>query len=222
MGFVSDLKAKRAAKKAQAEYERLHGQWEEDVVLLKKLIEVFTAASNGEDAVGNYIVQKGGERTLWSGVAIFHETGRTPSQYVGSSSGFSIPVVAGIRYRVGATRGTLVPGSELQMDKDQGQVMLTSKRIIFTGGVKSQEWLFDKLIGASTNEDETDYLFNVSNRQKTSGLRFDVVSGREFNRFFALALSASEHGFDSVLKELSGIQKRIGGEEPKLELPAAE
>jgi hypothetical protein len=217
MGWLENMKDKRAAKAADSEYHHLHSEWAEDVELLKKLIAVFTAASKGEDSAPNVVVQKDGEIALWGATGIFHETGRTPSQYVGGSSGFSIPVVAGIRYRVGAMKGTVIPGEELQMDKDSGNVLLTSARIIFFGGIKTQEWRFDKLLGASTSPDETDFFFNVSNRQKTSGIRFDAPSGREFNRFLALAISAAENGFAPVLKELHGIEERIAKEEPVLE-----
>ena len=222
MGWIADWKAKKAAKLELAQQERALTRWNEDVALLGKLIEVFTDASNGKDSVENYIIQKDEERTIWKSTAVFHETGRTPSSYVGRSSGFSIPVVAGIRYRVGATQGQLVPGVELQMDKDEGIVVLTTSRIIFTGPIKSQEWRFDKLLGASTNEDESDYFFNVSNRKTTSGVRFDVRSGREFNRFFALALSAAEHGYPAVLEELDGIKGRIAQEKPVFQLPPPE
>jgi len=221
MSWLSDLKAKRADKAATNEYNRLHTIWQEDVDTLKKLITVFTAASNGEDSVPNTLMQKPGENTLWTATGIFHETGRTPSTYVGGSSGVSIPVVAGIRFRVGATKGTIIPGEELQIDKDRGVVMLTTQRLIFTGPTKTQEWNFDKLLQLSTNEDETDYFISVANRQKTSGVRFDSTTGREFNRFLGSATSAHEAGFAAVLKELHAIEKRIYDEEPKLALPSA-
>ena len=222
MGWIANLKAKRADKAATNEYNRLHTIWQEDVDTLKKLITVFTAASNGEDSVPNTLMQKKGENTLWKATGIFHETGRTPSTYVGGSSGVSIPVVAGIRFRVGATKGTIIPGEELQIDKDQGVVMLTTERLIFTGPTKTQEWNFDKLLQLSTNDDESDYFINVSNRQKTSGVRFDPTTGREFNRFLGSATAAHEHGFAALLKELHAIEKRIYEEEPKLETPTKE
>ena len=219
MGWIASFKAKRADKAATNEYNRLHEIWQEDVQSLTKLITVFTAASKGEDSVPNRLMQQKGEHTLWTATAIFHETGRTPSHYVGGSSGVSIPVVAGVRFRVGATQGTIIPGEELQMDKDQGVVMLTTQRLIFTGPTKTQEWNFDKLLQLSTNEDQTDYFINVANRQKTSGVRFDSKTGREFNRFLGSATSAHESGYAAVLKELHAIEKRIHEEEPKLELP---
>ena len=220
MSIFSDFKTKRADKAATREFEHLHAVWEEDRATLDKLIEVFTAASKGEDSVPNTLMQKSGEVTLWRADAVFHEVGKTPTRYAGRSSGVSVPVVAGIRFRVGAMQGTAIPGVELQMDKDEGVVMLTTQRLIFTGPIKTQEWDFDKLLNLATNEDQSDYFISVSNRQKTSGVRFFPSVGREFNRFLGCATSVNESGFASVLKELHEIEKRIVTEEPKLTLPS--
>jgi hypothetical protein len=221
MSWYSDFKAKRADKKATLAFNAAHAIWEEDLATLEELTETVLAASKGEDSVSNSLMQKSGEHTLWSGPAIFHEVGRTPSHYVGSSSGFSVPVVGGIRFRVGATRGTIIPGEEFQMDKDQGTVMLTTQRLVFTGPLKTQEWNFDKLLALSTNEDETNYLIHVSNRQKTSGIRFSPEDGREFNRFLGSAAAIHESGYEAVLKELAELKATAIKEEPQLVLPSS-
>jgi hypothetical protein len=75
---------------------------------------------------------------------------------------------------------------------------------------------------ASTTPDQSDYFLSVSNRQKTSGVRFDPATGREFNRFLGSATAVNEHGIEEVLKELKGIEKRIYEEEPKLTPPSAQ
>jgi hypothetical protein len=222
MSWFSDFKAKRANKSATKAHNEAHAYWEEDFATLEKLISVVTAASKGEDGVPNTLMQKEGERTLWQNSAIFHEVGRPPGRYVGGSSGVSVPVGGGVRFRVGAQRGTLIPGAEMQMDKDEGVVMLTTERLIFLGPIKTQEWNFDKLLMLSTTPDESDYFINVSNRQKTSGVRFDPVTGREFNRFLGAAAAINEHGYDEVLDELDKLKKTAIAEEPKLALPHPE
>lgn len=221
MSWFSDFKLKRADKKALQAHSALQAAWQEDIATLDKLIEVFTAASKGEDAIPNTLMQKAGERTLWKATGIFHETGRTPSSYVGGSSGVSIPVGGGVRFRVGAMRGQVIPGEELQMDKDQGVVMLTTERLIFTGPIKTQEWKFDKLLQISTTDDESDYFISVSNRQKTSGVRFEPATGREFNRFLGSAAAVNESGYEAVLNELASLKKQALTEEPQLVLPSA-
>lgn len=215
MSWFSDFKAKRAAKKAAQAHAYALAEWQEDCATLDRIISVITAARNGEDSVPNTLMQAPGEYTLWSATGIFHETGRTASQYVGGSSGVSIPVGGGVRFKVGAQRGTIVPGTEMQMDKDQGVVMLTNERLVFTGPVKSQEWKFDKLLMLSTSEDESDYYISVSNRKTNSGVRFDPATGREFNRFLGAATAVNEHGYEKVLDELESLKKQALAEEPK-------
>ena len=219
MSWFSDFKAKRANKAAIKVFNAAHDIWKEDFASLEKLTAAVVAASKGEDVVGNTLMQKSGERTLWSGSAIFHEVGREPSRYVGGSSGVSMPIGGGIRFRVGAQRGVMVPGAEMQMDKDQGSVLLTTERLIFVGPIKTQEWNFDKLLMLSTTPDESDYYISVSNRQKTSGIRFDPATGREFNQFLGSAAAIHEQGYDDVLSELEQLKKVAIEVEPKLALP---
>jgi hypothetical protein len=219
MGFWADLKAKRALKKALKEYEQNHADWQRDVEIFKKIEEAFMLAVKGEDSVTNNTVQKKGEVILWEGKGQFHETGRTPGHYVGSSSGFSIPLVGGIRYRVGAQRGTFVPGEEVQAYKEIGQVLLTTERLLFNGQMNTKEWAFAKWNGASTTADESDYIFFVSNRQKTSGINLGAAQGREFNRFLAQAINCAEQGVDVVLKSVRTQLKELAEDEPKMPTP---
>ncbi len=221
MGFFADFRAKRADKRATQEFDRQHFLWQEDIAQLDKLIEVFTAAAKGEDSVPNTLMQKPGEIAVWTGRAVFHEAGRTPTRYVGRSSGVSIPIGGGIRFRVGAMQGTAVPGEAYQMDKDEGIVMLTTERLVFAGPIQTQEWNFDKLLMLSTTPDESDYFISVSNRKTTSGVRFSPEVGREFNRFLGSASAAHESGIAPLLEELESLKEQAISSEPKLVLPSS-
>jgi hypothetical protein len=220
MGWFSDRKAKKADQRAKAEFELDHSKWQETLAIYENAEAVYKAAVQGKDSVDNFLVQKPGEIALWTANAAFHEASKSPSRYVGSSSGFSIPIVAGVRYRVGATRGTLIPGDEFQMEKDTGTVLVTTERIVFTGSLKTQEWVFSKMVGASRSPDNTDYNINVSNRQKASGLRFNPQKGKEFECFLALGMGATEDGISTVFKVLSDEIEKIKKEEPVLVLPS--
>ena len=217
MGFFNDLLGDPKGKKAQREVDRLHKEWSEDVATLAKLKAAFIAVQDGEDAESHNMIKKDGEFVIWAGEGQFHEAGRTAGQFVGSSQGFSIPVVAGIRYRVGAQRGTFIPGEEIQVYKDTGQVYLTTDRLVFNGLTNTAEWKFDKWIGAGASPDGGDFIFHVSNRKKSSGILFDKDVGEEFNRFLAFALIHVNDGLDRVMKEIKGLEERIPTEEPKLQ-----
>lgn len=219
MGFIADFKAKRAAKKAQALFDLQLNDWNLEHQALLTSLDIFTGAAKGDEPEDNQLVQKAGELVLWSGSAVFHEAGRTPSRYVGSSQGFSIPIVAGVRYRVGSTRGTLIPGEEMQMEKEVGLVKLTNQRLIFAGSANAAEWQFAKFLSAGTNPARNDFIFAVSNRKKTSGLRFSNEDGIAFSRLLALALYSYENGIPATIKEIKSAIKEIESQKPKLILP---
>ena len=222
MGFIANFKAKRAAKRAQSVYESALLDWERENKVLAQALEIFTAASAGNQPDDQSLVQKKGELVLWTGTAIYHVAGRTPSRYSGSSTGFSIPIAAGIRFRVGSHQGQMIPGEEMQMDKDQGMVKLTNQRLIFAGPIATTEWAFSKLLSTFSNPDRTDFIFGVSNRQKSSGLRFTPDDGYAFSHLFALGLYSYENGIPATIQAIENELKEGATDKPKLELPASE
>ena len=221
MGFIADFKAKRAAKRAQAQFELETYQWQSELELLNTALDIFTNAAKGDEPEDHQLVQKKGELVLWTGQAIFHEAGRTPSTYKGGSAGVSIPVVAGVRLRVGQFSGTVIPGAEMQIDKEAGLVKLTNQRLIFAGSLNTTEWSFAKMLSAARNEEGNDFIIGVSNRKKTSGLKFSAADGKAFARLFALALYAYENGIPETIKEIKSEITRRNKEKPKLELAAS-
>jgi len=221
MGFFADLKTKRAAKKAQAVYELEMYEWDLENKALTSALDIFSGAAKGDEPDDNQLVQKAGELVLWTGTAIFHEAGRTPSRYVGASSGFSIPIVAGIRYRVGATKGSIIPGDEMQIEKEAGLVKLTNQRLIFAGSANTCEWLFSKFLSAGSNPTHNDFLFAVSNRKKTAGLSFSPEDGKAFAHLIALALYSFEKGIPATVTAIKKELKESEEKKPKLILPAS-
>ena len=216
MGFIANWKAKRANKEAMANYDLQINDWRTDVEIFQKIREAFLIATKGEDVVSNQTIQKPGEIVLWKAQGQFHEAGRGAGSYQGSSQGLSIPVVAGIRYRVGATRGTFVSGDPIQNYGEVGDVILSNQRVMFNGMFNTKEWAFAKWNGAAASADETDYIFHVSNRQKTSGVLFSAHDGREFNRFLSCALIAAEYGMDRVIKEIDKNVKELEEDKPAI------
>jgi len=220
MGFIADFKARRAAKRAQAQFELETYQWQSELDLLNTALDIFTNAAKGDEPEDHQLVQKKGELVLWTGQAIFHEAGRTPSTYKGGSAGVSIPIVAGVRVRVGQFSGTVIPGQEMQIDKEAGLVKLTNQRLIFAGSLNTSEWSFAKMLSAARNEEGNDFIIGVSNRKKTSGLKFTAADGKAFARLFALALYAYENGIPETIKEIKSEITRRNKEKPKLVLTA--
>ena len=219
MGFIANFKAKRAIKKAKALYETQLFEWDQENQVLTQALEIFTNASAGSEPADHSLAQKKGELVLWTGTGIYHEAGRGASTYVGGSQGVSIPLVAGIRYRVGSFKGQVVPGEEMQIDKDQGMVKLTNQRLIFAGPIATSEWVFSKLLSSFSNPDRTDFIFGVSNRKKSSGIKFSPEDGYAFAHLFALALYSYENGIPATIKAIKDELKEGQGDKPKLVLP---
>jgi hypothetical protein len=78
MGFFSNFKAKRAAKRAQSAYELELYEWDRENQVLAQALEIFTDASSGSEPDDHSLVQKKGELVLWTGHAIYQMAGRTP------------------------------------------------------------------------------------------------------------------------------------------------
>jgi hypothetical protein len=113
----------------------------------------------------------------------------------------------------------MIPGVEMQMDKDQGMVKLTNQRLIFAGPIATTEWAFAKLLSTFSNPDRTDFIFGVSNRQKSSGLRFSPEDGYAFAHLFALALYSYEKGIPATIQAIEDELKEGATDKPQLELP---
>jgi hypothetical protein len=219
MGFFADFKAKRAAKRAQANYELELFEWDRENQVLAQALEIFTGASSGSEPDDHSLAQKKGELVLWTGYGIYQVAGRTPSTFSGGSQGVSIPIVAGIRYKVGSFKGRTIPGVEMQMDKDQGMVKLTNQRLIFAGPIATTEWAFAKLLSTFSNPERTDFILGVSNRQKSSGLRFSPEDGYAFSHLFALALYSYENGIPATIEAIENELKEGTADKPQLVLP---
>ncbi len=113
----------------------------------------------------------------------------------------------------------MIPGEEMQLDKDQGMVKLTNQRLIFAGPIATTEWAFSKLLSSFSNPDRDDFIFGVSNRQKSSGIRFTPEDGYAFAHLFALALYSYEKGIPATIKAIKDELKEGQADKPKLVLP---
>jgi hypothetical protein len=97
-------------------------------------------------------------------------------------------------------------------------VKLTNQRLIFTGPLATSEWAFTKLLSSFSNPERTDFIFGVSNRKKSSGLRFTPEDGYAFAHLFALALYSYEKGIPETIKNIKSELKESETSKPKLML----
>ena len=78
-----------------------------------------------------------------------------------------------MRYRIGGTKGTYVPGDEKPTIIDTGTLVITTARAVFMGSKQSREWAWSKLIGFREDDPAIAWTtIAVSNRQKVSGISY--------------------------------------------------
>jgi hypothetical protein len=122
-------------------------------------------------SVDGFMLKKGELATfIFRGVGLV-EPRRTPGQWSGGSHGVSIHVAKGLNYRVGQSRGTYTQGEERPTVIDTGNFLVTDQRFIFAGSKRTIEWSYTKLVGFSLEQAGMS-IFNVSNRQKASGVAY--------------------------------------------------
>lgn len=61
MGLIADFKARRVAKRAQAQFELETYQWQSELDLLNTALDIFTNAAKGDEPEDHQLVQKKGE-----------------------------------------------------------------------------------------------------------------------------------------------------------------
>jgi len=65
------------------------------------------------------------------------------------------------------------------------------------------------------------YFIGVSNRQKTSGLRFSPFDAQFFSRIFAMALFAYEEGVLATVKTIKNEIQQLAAEKPVLSIESS-
>lgn len=208
MGFFEKLKQNQAQRRYEADLER----WQFKYDQVKELYEDAQALVAGELAQDETPIRlKPGEDifAVVEGAGLV-EPRRLPGQWVGGSRGISVPIVKGVRYRVGASQGAYQQGAEQQTMVDVGTAVITSQRVVFMGPKYTREWAYSKLIGYQHGDGAT-YL-HVSNRQKVSGIAHGGSASVVLRLEVALA---RHHGEEAeILQELAEDLKSIEGERP--------
>ena len=231
MGIFSRIKSWRENSRERLEYEgkirderevrSRHRAWERDLSESESLVrDLRNWRDLVDESQGSDIITKKGEEILitarGAGLA---ETRRQRGHYSGGSHGVSFRIAKGVRYRVGAHRGTFEQGEEAQTLIDTGTFVVTNMRAVFVGSKQNREWAWSKLISVSRDAmpsgDEM-LLMAVSNRQKVSGVIGDPESIDSIHQRVELGVAIyGEHereffaDLDRQLEELVASEPRI-------------
>ena len=153
------------------------------------------------------------ERMLLAVVgAILIETRRGAGHWQGANQGVSVhvPGTRSMRYRIGATRGTFVQGDESPTPIDEGTFTITNQRATFVGAKQTREWLWAKLVGIAHQGATPWTAIAVSNRQKTSGVGYDVEHAGLIRFWIDLATARANGTADTLIAELEAERAALG------------
>jgi hypothetical protein len=102
-------------------------------------------------SVPGLLTQKG-ESPYWREAGAILEEKVVDRQYVGGSQGVSVRIMKGVSYRVGAQRGHLVSTTGV-VPVSNGELVITSKRLIFVGTAKGFNIRLDKVLNLELHSD---------------------------------------------------------------------
>lgn len=145
------------------------------------------------EPVGALALQKD-EKLIYSlplvGLTEYQSTG---SSYSGMNAGVSFPLFGRVRGNVGGQGGQILKNPEQLMLVDQGIVMYTNQRIIFSGAKLVRDWDLGKIVSLEAGANGLNVKLAVSNRDRTSGLQaltiFDFGPGYLAGYVFTLQSS---------------------------------
>jgi hypothetical protein len=120
------------------------------------------------------------------------EPRKQPERWSTGYTGFSFRLARGVHYRVTVGKGSKEPREEVPTAVDTGAATITDRRVVFQGSRRTREWTFDKLLGYHNDGRVPVTLFQVSNREKVSGLLYDRGNAEEVH--FRLALALAHYG----------------------------
>jgi hypothetical protein len=199
-----------------AAYQRAQDAWQADDDELARMVEAArTYAGSPTPPVGSPVVLRRGERAFtWVPTARLIEVQRAPGTYAGGYSGFSFRVAKGIRFSVGGSKGTYVPGPEQMKITDVGSATVTNQRIVFTGSRNSREWAYAKLISVEHDPARPITMIGVSNRQKVSGIAHSAEASAAFRFNLGLALAHARDDLPAFVAALEAERAEHAGNRP--------
>jgi hypothetical protein len=111
----------------------------------------------------------------------------------------------------------LVPPSTL---RSSGEVVVTTRRVIFSGPKGNREWLLAKLTGVAHSTASPSTVMRVDNRQRLSGLLFEAEAAYRFQFYLSLALAEAQNDLAGFRTHLAQSQAYHESQRPAVPPPA--
>jgi hypothetical protein len=209
----------RRYRRAAADYRRALEPWQEEADALRTQLhvaETFAGATAADEpSVPMQLAPAERVFSVLEHVRLV-EPRKCPERWASGYTGFSFRVARGVRYRVTVGNGRKEPSEEVPTAVDTGTATITDRRIVFQGSRRTREWAFDKLVGYHNDARVPVTLFNLSNREKVSGLLYDRVHADDVH--FRLALALAHHA-GSVDEFVNHIERQLAVHEASRPAP---
>jgi hypothetical protein len=97
------------------------------------------------------------------------------STYSGTNLGVSVPLFGNVRGSVSGSQGTITKNPEQLTVVDNGLVVYTNQRIVFTGAKLVRDWEFSKVLNMDIGENGSTVRIAVSGNGRTSGFQSSAL-----------------------------------------------
>lgn len=129
-------------------------------------------AADQDGPQGITLTLRKGERALFAmHNAPLVEYTSSGSTYSGTNLGVSVPLFGSVRGNVGGSQGSFTKNPEELTIVDNGLVVFTTQRIVFTGAKLVRDWEFSKILNLDIGENGSSVRLAVSGNGRTSGFQ---------------------------------------------------
>ena len=139
-------------------------------------LDALAADTNGPKDI-SLSVRKG-EKVLF---ALYNaplvEYASSGSTYSGTNLGVSVPLFGSVRGNIGGSQGSITKNPEQLTVVDNGLLVYTTERMVFTGAKLVRDWEFSKVLNMDIGENGSTVRISVSGNGRTSGFQ---TGGQEF------------------------------------------
>ena len=197
----------RRYRRDAAAYRRALEPWQQEADALRAhmtMAHTFAGADAGDEPSVPLQLAPGERAFCVLERASLVEPRKRPERWSAGYSGFSFRLARGVRYRVAVGKGKKEPGEEAPAAVDTGAATITDRRVVFQGSKRTREWAFDKLLGYHNDGRVPLTLFQVSNREKVSGLLYERAQAEEVHFRLALALAHHRGEVDALVAHIEG------------------
>lgn len=205
----------RELKKATEQLQKRLASWRSDLSIAERALRF--AMDERPSAAGAPVMLKAGE-TWWQSFPVQLIEDRVQTAWTSGHQGLSIPVAKiggrSVRYSVGATKGH-VDRTTVATPVDQGNLVVTSQRLLFLGQKQSRESLFSKLIGVDWPA-PGQLAIAVTNRQKVTLFQYQPSNTFDLQMTVTVAQAEFSGRRDELIKELQHTVTQVRAAEPKL------